>query len=369
MKPRILFIFSQNDIGGHTKVVLNLGRELENLGYEVNVYVSRITHFYYIRRWRNLKLTSFSFFKYIMFQIYQEMFVRKLKWRGELLGIYHLKVLRYFLKPRKKILTKFDIIVTSGHWQIAEMRSIGFLREANVFNIIHHPPFLNKQDYGDDFLNSKHFNISASEATNDKCNNVGLKIEKMIFTGGVDRSIYYRRNYGTEGNIGFFYYNHPRKNPKLIEGTIQVLQNLVPSLNIVVFGNSYPRTGASENLTLIENLSESRYSEELAKLSLFVYISSLEGFGLPPLEAMACGVPVLTSKVGAVEIYARGVASFLSGNETSLDIANKIIDLIGHPKTLLKMSKAGEIASESWSWERCAQQYRQLFEKKLEISS
>jgi glycosyltransferase involved in cell wall biosynthesis len=104
-------------------------------------------------------------------------------------------------------------------------------------------------------------------------------------------------------------------------------------------------------------------------LSLFVYISSLEGFGLPPLEAMACGVPVLTSKVGAVEIYARGVASFLSGNETSLDIANKIIDLIGHPKTLLKMSKAGEIASESWSWERCAQQYRQLFEKKLEISS
>ena len=57
---------SQNDIGGHTKVILNLGKEFENLGYESSVYVPRLAHYYYTRRVRGLNLISISFFKYLI---------------------------------------------------------------------------------------------------------------------------------------------------------------------------------------------------------------------------------------------------------------------------------------------------------------
>jgi len=364
-KTRILFLVSQNDIGGHTKVILNLGKELEDLGYESNVYVPRLTHYYYTRKIRGIHLLSISFFKYLIFQLYQELFVRKFKWRGTSLGIFKPKVFRYFAKPKKKFIEKFDVIVVSGHWLISELKSVGFSNTNNLFNIIHHPPFLTKQQYGVEFLNSRHFNISASQATHDKCSSIGLSIEKMIITGGVDQSLYYARNSEIKNSIGFFYYNHPRKNPELIKDTIQQLQKLKPSFRIVVFGNGYQRIGANENLTVVEKLNELSYVNELSKLSLFVYISNLEGFGLPPLEAMACGIPVISSNVGAVENYARGSIKLLSGSETSIEISNKIIELIDSPESLLEMSKAGVQSSKFWSWRFCAQNYDLLFREKL----
>ncbi len=58
--------------------------------------------------------------------------------------------------------------------------------------------------------------------------------------------------------------------------------------------------GLGDRVELVGPLSHERVWDEYADADLFVYPSQLESFGLPPLEAMVAGVPVITSSAPSV---------------------------------------------------------------------
>lgn len=87
----------------------------------------------------------------------------------------------------------------------------------------------------------------------------------------------------------------------------------------------------------------------------FAYVSEYEGFGLPVLEAMACGAPVLTSAATSMEEIARG-AAVLADPRSIDDIAEKLRRLLATPALRQESAQAGLQVASTYSWDRAARE-------------
>ncbi len=93
----------------------------------------------------------------------------------------------------------------------------------------------------------------------------------------------------------------------------------------------------------------------------FLFPSLYEGFGLPPLEAMAHGTPVLASAIAALsEVF--GEAALLVNPENVFEIARGIRQLLTDEALRQELIAQGYERVRHYSWERAARQIRQVYE-------
>lgn len=98
------------------------------------------------------------------------------------------------------------------------------------------------------------------------------------------------------------------------------------------------------------------------KASIFVYPSLYEGFGLPVLEAMSCGVPVIVGNNSSLpEIV--GKAGILVDQNSEFEIADKIKKLILRPKLAQRLANLGLERAKLFSWEKAAEETLKVFEE------
>lgn len=104
--------------------------------------------------------------------------------------------------------------------------------------------------------------------------------------------------------------------------------------------------------------------EELAnmyrKALLLVYPSLYEGFGFPPLEAMACGCPVLVSNKGSLPEVCDKYAIYVNPYDIN-DIFEKLKFALEYPNILEELSKQAVNYVRKFSWEKSAQEHLKLF--------
>jgi glycosyltransferase involved in cell wall biosynthesis len=98
----------------------------------------------------------------------------------------------------------------------------------------------------------------------------------------------------------------------------------------------------------------------------FVYPSLYEGFGLPPLEAMACGCPVISSDRGSLgEVVSD--AAWIVDPEDVEDICDALLQLHSEAKSRAALVQKGLLRAKEFSWERAAREtlavYRTAFHK------
>lgn len=105
---------------------------------------------------------------------------------------------------------------------------------------------------------------------------------------------------------------------------------------------------------IVSGYVDRRQLRELYRAALaFVYPSHYEGFGLPPLEAMACGTPVITSTAGALpEVTGDAALAVAPGDRASLARAMRRL-MEAHPLRA-ELASAGLERARGFSWERSA---------------
>jgi glycosyltransferase involved in cell wall biosynthesis len=112
-------------------------------------------------------------------------------------------------------------------------------------------------------------------------------------------------------------------------------------------------------------ISQKDKEDLLRKATIFVYPSYYEGFGFPPLEAMASGVPVVCSNVSSLpEVVADAALMINPFKDEEIKDALKII--LTDEKLRARLIAKGYERAKLFSWDKTAAQYLQLFKEVYE---
>lgn len=168
----------------------------------------------------------------------------------------------------------------------------------------------------------------------------------------------------------------PRKNLKrLLKAYIQLDNSFKKKYKLVLAGfKGWKNTEIFEMIN--QNQQDIKYlgyisDYELAELynraSLFVFPSLYEGFGLPLLESMACGTPIITSNVSSMPEIAGDAAYYVDPyDETS--IKNGIEELINNGSLRETMKNKGLRRAGNYTWEKSANMHLKVFKNILNTS-
>ncbi|MBU6448392.1 MAG: glycosyltransferase family 4 protein [Rhodospirillales bacterium] len=103
----------------------------------------------------------------------------------------------------------------------------------------------------------------------------------------------------------------------------------------------------------IGRVSDAQLKALYEAASCLVFPSRYEGFGLPPLEAMTCGCPVVASDIAVLREVCADAAQFCNPAYPD-DIARKVIAVIGSASRREEMREAGFLRSRIFTWQRAA---------------
>ena len=94
----------------------------------------------------------------------------------------------------------------------------------------------------------------------------------------------------------------------------------------------------------------------------FVYPSLFEGFGLPPLEAMACGTPVVTSGVSSLPEVTGGAALLIDPNDEQ-SLANALIEIVSDDLLRARLREKGIAQAKKFTWSNAAEETLKLYQE------
>jgi glycosyltransferase involved in cell wall biosynthesis len=144
----------------------------------------------------------------------------------------------------------------------------------------------------------------------------------------------------------------PRKNLSgLIEAFGKVRESLPGKWSLVVVGPEGwgPGVEAREGVVLLGSVSPGDLSALYAKASMLAYVPFIEGYGLPPLEAMRAGTPVVSSRVPSI-----GEAAFVVDPESCDSIAGGLLAVATDEGLRERLVRLGRDRSAPLTWENCA---------------
>jgi alpha-1,3-rhamnosyl/mannosyltransferase len=120
--------------------------------------------------------------------------------------------------------------------------------------------------------------------------------------------------------------------------------------------------GLQEIVRFVPNIAEADLPALYSGATVFAFLSLYEGFGLPPLEAMACGAPVLCSNTSSLPEVVDEAALLV--DPTSVEgIAAGLERLLGDGDLRAMLSAAGQRRAAAFSWERTARATLAVYER------
>ncbi len=170
---------------------------------------------------------------------------------------------------------------------------------------------------------------------------------------------------------------HTRRNlERLIEAVSIASRELDTKLELLILGTTAPftppvdiwgtarRCGMQERVKHVEYVSEEDLLLLYNACGLFVYPSLYEGFGLPVIEAMACGTPVACSNVTSLPEVAGEAALYFDPLSVE-EMAGAVARAASDGELREKLGRAGLERAAFFSWRKAAEETRRVFREVL----
>jgi glycosyltransferase involved in cell wall biosynthesis len=176
------------------------------------------------------------------------------------------------------------------------------------------------------------------------------------------------RNKSSRPTVGLLYNTFSLKGLDTSLAALKLVAAVKNDLHVVSFGAEKPdfRFPLPPSTEFVHRPPQNTIRDLYAKCDVWVCGSNVEGFHLPPLEAMACRCPVVSTKVGGpVDIIEDGVNGFLVDVKDSRALADRVLRVLGmSDEEWRRMSDAAYRTATSFTMEEATD----LFESALRLA-
>jgi glycosyltransferase involved in cell wall biosynthesis len=155
----------------------------------------------------------------------------------------------------------------------------------------------------------------------------------------------------------------PHKNHARLYQAFALLRLERPELRLVLTGGGH--SGATpEGVQALGNVSLDALVSLYQRASALVFPSLYEGFGLPPLEAMACGCPVACSNAASLPEVCGDAARYFSPDDAE-EMAAAVADVLDDPAPWVERGLA---RAAEFTWERAASRHEDVYRELLGLA-
>lgn len=194
-------------------------------------------------------------------------------------------------------------------------------------------------------------------------NKLGVETEATILHSP-DRDQFYPENTAKDSSIIKILMPYRREKWKGIEDGIKAFEIVKLKNNNVKLVMYGPERGPDipEHVDFYKRPNNDELRKIYNSCDIFIYPSIHEGFGMPPMEAMACKIPVVVTRVGAVPDYAiAGETALVSEPGDVESFANNIVRLVEDKNERQRIAESGYDYIKQITWETAAEQLEQVF--------
>ena len=354
-------VLPSNTIGGPQKLSAIMAADLAQEGHHVTIFASVLPHYYY---YVTLGKRPIPWLKYVLHYVKAWALDRKFFFKELLEDAKVSGQVRFRFVPRsasKKQLNGLDCLVYHSIAQVEEYRN-KFPQNRQIY-LLHHLEEHNhgsreifkqaRRSFAGSILVVSPFTARevAPDAPNASMvvNPISLAVWAQRDTFDADAG---RRD------ILLFWKDYAAG----LKGRdiVLQLQSMRPEATVTVWcrgsGNRALAEQALPGATIVEQVSEKQLIDLYLGHSFLLFCSTFEGFGMPPIEALACGcIPVLNPDVGAAELYARDGQNVIFLDEDAATVAGRLAGALNDPSALQAMRLAGSASIEAFNPDRYGQ--------------
>ena len=157
--------------------------------------------------------------------------------------------------------------------------------------------------------------------------------------------------------------------PTLIRGYAHYFKNNTMPVELVIAGNDgnasmmvlCEQLGVSDHVHFFYRPADDSVDSLYRNASAFIFPSLYEGFGIPPLEAMSYGIPVIISNAEAL-VETSGDAALVFERTDPVDLAEKIKMILDDASLRASLVQRGYECVKRYTWENSAQQLKAVYE-------
>jgi glycosyltransferase involved in cell wall biosynthesis len=162
----------------------------------------------------------------------------------------------------------------------------------------------------------------------------------------------------------------PRKNHQSLVEAYAQLPDDAPPLVLVgqrdfhfagVF-DAIHRHGLKDRVHILENVSDAELPALYRHAKIFAYPAFAEGFGMPPLEAMASGTPVVTSQTTAITEVVESAGILIDPYRIDT-LVSALKKMLSSPSECARMSAQGQSRAAQFSWQNAAKAMLAVYKK------
>lgn len=342
---KITFLLPYIGIGGGVKVVFEYANRLTERGHDVTIIYPLIN--------KNSKLNSIiNITRYI--SPFHDYYKKYFDLNAKILPVPTLK---------EKYIPDADIIVATW-WETAYYVSSYKRNKGEKFYLIqHYETWGGPKDKVEKTYTMGLHNIVISNWIKEKLKNLGSDVDATILNG-IDLNEFYPVKKEETKDIRILMPYRKEKWKGIADGlnAFKLVKERYNNVKLVMFG---PKPLKEELPNYIEfhfyptgNELRTVYNS----CDIFLFPSHCEGFGLPPMEAMACGLPVVTTDVGAInDITIPGKTALVSKPFEPDNLAANLIKLIENESLRKKIAESGHNYIKQFNWITATDKLEKLF--------